>query len=69
MKKETITVVVQYYRRREDFTPIYSEKIIKEFSGNTAEECMEQYRQFSNNHDCRKYTTTEIINVYQGSQI
>ena len=58
-----MTVYIQWYGRREDFTPIYSEEHHGNIHGKTANECMAQIRDLRNNHDCARYTPIEIIEI------
>lgn len=57
-------IIISYYDRDPiTLDTFYSKRHYKEFIGNTAAECMKQIELFRNNHDCTKYTATEIYNV------
>ena len=58
-----IHMLVQWYERKPDFSPDYDKEHHRTFIG-TPDECMEQYRAFSYNHDCAKYTITEIVMIW-----
>lgn len=46
------------------FKPDYGRCVLKEFSGDTAEECMKQIDDYKYyRHDLAKFTPAEIINV------
>lgn len=58
-----MTITVRFWNTLPNMQPDYGKVHIIDFSGETAEECMKQVDNFRYNHDCRKYTPTEIINV------
>lgn len=59
-----IHMLIRWYERKPDFSPDYSREHHGTIIGETPDECMKQYRELSWNHDCVKYTQTEIEMIY-----
>lgn len=63
-KQNKVSMDIEYYGRRPDFTEIWSEHYIINFTGSTPADCMKQYNAWKHNHDCAKYTIPRIIAIY-----
>ena len=60
-----MSIVIRWYsRRQDDYSTIWSEEHHGTIKGVSAAECMSKLQEFRNNHDCAKFTPTEIVYVY-----
>lgn len=58
-----MTITLQWYERREDFTPNYDRTHHGTVHGATAAECMGKINEYRRTHDLARYTPTEIVCV------
>lgn len=58
-----LVIYITWYERNNDFSPNYNKDHHGTITGKDADDVMFKYRQFSNNHDLAKYTSTKIVNI------
>ena len=56
-------MTVQWFDNDRNLKPIYSNRHFLTLEADTAAAIMKQYRIYRDNHDCVKFTPTEIVNI------
>lgn len=59
-----IHLYIQWFERNEDWSPNYDKEHHGTIEGDTPQDCMKQLQAFRDNHDCSKYTKTEILYIF-----
>lgn len=59
-----MTIYVQWYERKPDFSPDYDREHHGTIKGSSAAECMTQFQALKYNHDLAKYTIPHIEYVW-----
>lgn len=59
-----MTITVQWYERKPDFSADYTKEHHGSIKGSSAAECMLQFSEFKLNHDLSRYTIPAIVWVY-----
>ena len=62
---DKFALCVMWYGRNDDGSPNYDDVHRGTIKDKTCAGLMHQYRELSYNHDCAKYTQTEITGVYE----